>query len=209
MAENTLGQTAAEFRAAVRRATERGPLGAASPAPAIDADAIAGAVEARVSEAVRREVAEQVAGPVDRAIRGALADQGPSTIDPQLIARLEAAAAQMPQGDSDVMLHLRNILPGQMRQEMHQQNQHVMQRLEALEAQLAAVQADNGLGRDLIRIALTGIVVAVVVVGVTVFQRQIQEWGRDTIYPMFGISIKEASSARPPVAAPAAVRRAQ
>jgi hypothetical protein len=196
MSDNTLGRTAEEFRAAVRLAAERGSLTASANAPAatVDVDAVAAAVEARmgaaVGEAVRREMAEHTAPP----------------IDPQLVARLEAAAEQLPQDDSDVMLHLRNILPGQMRQELHAQNQHVMQRIAALETQLAAVQSDNGLGRDLIRVALTGLAVAIIIIGVTIFERQLQNWGRDAIYPLFGVSIKEASSTALPAAKASAPR---
>jgi hypothetical protein len=82
----------------------------------------------------------------------------------------------------------------------------VMQRFAALEGQVAAVQADNGLGRDLIRVALTGLVVAVIVIGVTIFERQLQNWGRDAIYPLFGISIKEATSTALPAAKAATPR---
>jgi hypothetical protein len=212
MSDNTLGRTAEEFRAAVRLAAERGNLTASANAAAapVDIDAIVAAIEGRmgtaVGEAVRREITAQIGEPVDQAVRRALADQAAPSIDPQLVARLEAAAEQLPHGDSDVMLHLRNILPGQMRQEMHQQNQQVMQRFAALEGQVAAVQADNGLGRDLIRVALTGLVVAVIVIGVTIFERQLQNWGRDAIYPLFGISIKEATSTALPAAKAATPR---
>ena len=139
MSDNTLGRTAEEFRAAVRLAAERGNLTASANAAAapVDIDAIVAAIEGRmgtaVGEAVRREITAQIGEPVDQAVRRALADQAAPSIDPQLVARLEAAAEQLPHGDSDVMLHLRNILPGQMRQEMHQQNQQVMQRFAALE----------------------------------------------------------------------------
>jgi hypothetical protein len=210
MSDNTLGRTAEEFRAAVRLAAERGNLTASANAAAapVDIDAIVAAIEGRmgtaVGEAVRREITAQIGEPVDQAVRRALADQAAPSIDPQLVARLEAAAEQLPH--SDVMLHLRNILPGQMRQEMHQQNQQVMQRFAALEGQVAAVQADNGLGRDLIRVALTGLVVAVIVIGVTIFERQLQNWGRDAIYPLFGISIKEATSTALPAAKAATPR---
>jgi hypothetical protein len=206
MANDTLGQTAQEFRAAVRQAAERNQLAPAA-APAVDANAIAAAVDARVATTVQREISQQVGSTVDRAVKRALAEQMTPPIDPALVARLEAAAGQMPQGDDEVLLHLRNILPGQMRQEMHQQNQQLMQRIAMLEEQLDAVQADNGLGRDLVRLALIGIVVAIIVVFATVFERQLQNWGRDAIYPIFGVSIKEAPAAAPPSATQTAPRQ--
>jgi hypothetical protein len=206
MANDKLGQTAQEFRAAVRQAAERNQLAPAA-APAVDANAIAAAVDARVATTVQREISQQVGSTVDRAVKRALAEQMTPPIDPALVARLEAAAGQMPQGDDEVLLHLRNILPGQMRQEMHQQNQQLMQRIAMLEEQLDAVQADNGLGRDLVRLALIGIVVAIIVVFATVFERQLQNWGRDAIYPIFGVSIKEAPAAAPPSATQTAPRQ--
>ncbi len=186
MANNTLGQTAQEFRAAVRQATERNQMAPQQAAPPVDANAIAAAVEARVADTVRREISQQVGA---------------------LVARLESAAKQLPQGDDEVLLHLRNILPGQMRQEMHQQNQQLLQRMAMLEEQLDAVQADNGLGRDLVRLALTGLVVAVIAIFVAIFERQLQNWGRDAIYPIFGVSIKEAPAATPPSAMQTAPRQ--
>jgi hypothetical protein len=207
MANNTLGQTAQEFRAAVRQATERNQMAPQQAAPPVDANAIAAAVEARVADTVRREISQQVGAPVDRAVRSALAEQMAPPIDPALVARLESAAKQLPQGDDEVLLHLRNILPGQMRQEMHQQNQQLLQRMAMLEEQLDAVQADNGLGRDLVRLALTGLVVAVIVIFVAIFERQLQNWGRDAIYPIFGVSIKEVPAATPPSAMQTAPRQ--
>lgn len=217
MADDKLEQTADEFRNLVRQAAERGRLSPAAPSPAVDADALAAALEARLVPAIATAVETgaaksdhrpEIADIVRTAVTEAMADNSApqSQIDPALIARLEAASKNLEEkaGDGDVLLHLRNVLPGQMRQEMHQQNQNILQRIGGLEHQVAAVQADSGWMRDLARALLTGLIVAIVLFFAVIFERQIQDWGRDAVYPLFGIPIKEATPSAPRLANPSA-----
>jgi hypothetical protein len=208
MADDTLKQTAEQLRAAVEQAKGRGdfaPAGQRGQGPAVDVPALAAAVEAQLSPALtallRAELDEKVGGTVSDAVSRALAEHPSQTaqIDPELVARLETAAQKIAtsEGDSDVMLHLRNILPGQIHQDLQVHNQALMHRIAVLEGELAAMQVDLGWGREFLRLALVGLVVAFVMIGVSIFERQIQNWGRDTIYPLFGISIKEASPSTP------------
>lgn len=186
MADSKLEQSAEEFRNLIRQASERGQLAPA--APAIDPDALAAAVRTAVAEA--------------------MAEQAPQTapLDPALIERLEAAVRDAAErtGDSDVLLHLRNVLPGQFRQDLQQHTQATQQRIAGLEQEIAALRAANGWGRDIARAVLTGIVVGVLLLFSVVFEKQVQDWGRDTLYPLFGVPIKEAMPSTPRQANPAA-----
>jgi len=212
MADDKLEQTADEFRNLVRQAAERGRLGPGATPAAIDADALAAAVEARLAPAItnaaQAEPGPQFAAIVRTAVAEAMAEQAvePAQIDPALVTRLEAAAKNLEDkaGNGDVLVHLRNVLPGQMRQEMHQQNQTLLQRIGGLEQQVAAIHADNGWMRDLARSLLTGLVVVIIMFAVVIFDKQIQDWGRDAVYPLLGISIKEATPSTPRFANPSA-----
>ncbi len=217
MADEKLEQTADKFRRAVQQAAEHGRLKPAGVADAgstapVDPDAIVAALDARLSEtltaAVRQEIGVAVAAAVRESVADALAQQpsaDAAAIDPDLIVRLEAAAERIAEkDDGDVLLHLRNILPGQIRQELHQQNQTTVQRLSTIEAELDAIQANNGVGWQLLRLALIGLVVFIIAVFVAIFEKQLQNWGRDSIYPLLGLSIKEASPSSPRSASPAA-----
>lgn len=188
MTDSPLERTAEEFRTLVRQAAEQGRL-APAPTPAVDAAELAATLRAAVADAVAESVAANASGPV--------------SLDPTLIARLEAAADTLSdRSDDDVLLHLRNVLPGQIRQEFQQQAQGLQQRMGGLEQQVAALQADTGWGREIARALLTGAVVAIVLLFAVVFQKQIQDWGRDAIYPLLGITIKEASTSMPRLASP-------
>ena len=185
MADAKLEQTAEEFRTLVRQAAERGRFsGPAS--PAVDPENLNAIVRAAVADAL-------AANPPPAA-----------GLDPALVERLEAASQTMGEkaGDGDVLLHLRNVLPGQIRQELQQQAQPTQQRLAGLEQRVAALHADSGWGREIARALLVGVVVAIVVLFSVIFEKQIQEWGRDTIYPLAGIPIKEASPRAPRQASP-------
>lgn len=210
MADNKLEQTADEFRSLVRQAAEQGRLNPAGEHPGIDADAVAAAVEARlvpaITAATSAEPNPEIAAMVRSAVAEAMAEHAPPSaqIDPALVQQLEAAAKSLDEkaGSGDVLMHLRNVLPGQMRQEMHQQSQNILQRIGGLEYQVAALHADNSWSRELARALLTGIVVAIVLFFAVIFERQIQDWGRDSVYPLFGISIKEAVPSTPRLANP-------
>lgn len=210
MAESKLEQTADEFRNMVRQAAERGQLGPAASGPTVDADALAAAVEARLApalaNAVKTDSGEQTAALIRTAVGEAMAEHAAASaqIDPELVNRLEQAANTLQEkaGDGDVLLHLRNVLPGQIRQELLQQNQSLGKRLASMEQQLAAIRADNGWTRDIARALLTGLVVAIVLIATVIFEKQLQNWGRDAIYPLVGISIKEATPAAPRLANP-------
>lgn len=185
MADAKLEQTAEEFRTLVRQAAERGRF--AGPAsPAVDPENLNAIVRAAVADAL-------AANPPPAA-----------GLDPALVERLEEASQTMGEkaGDGDVLLHLRNVLPGQIRQELQQQAQPTQQRLAGLEQRVAALHADSGWGREIARALLVGVVVAIVVLFSVIFEKQIQEWGRDTIYPLAGIPIKEASPRAPRQASP-------
>lgn len=212
MAESKLEQTADEFRNLVRQAAERGRLGPAAPAAGVDADALAAAVEARLASglanAAKADSGPATAAVIRAAVAEAMAENAvpPAQIDPALVGRLEVAAQNLEKkaGEDDVLLHLRNVLPGQMRQELLQHNQALLKRLGAMELQLGAIRADNGWTRDVARALLTGLIVAIVLIATVIFEKQLQNWGRDTIYPLVGISIKEATPSAPRLVSPAA-----
>ena len=188
MAESKLEQTAEEFRTLVRQAAESGRLSQPAPAAPIDTDALT----ATVRFAVARAMAEHAPTPTE--------------LDSALIARLEAASERLAEkaGDGDVLQHLRNVLPGQIHQEIQQQAQVTQQRIVNLEHQIAALHAESGWGRELARALLVGVVVALLLLVSVIFQKQLQDWGRDTVYPVFGIPIKEATPSPPRLAAPTA-----
>ncbi len=212
MAESKLEQTADEFRNLVRQAAERGRLGPAASGSGVDPDALAAAVEARLApalaNAVKTDPGPETAAMIRTAVAEAMAENAvpAAQIDPALVSRLETAAKHLEDkaGDGDVLLHLRNVLPGQMRQELLQQNQALLKRIGSLEQQMAAARSDNGWGRDILRALLTGLVVAIVLMATVIFEKQMQDWGRNTIYPLVGISIKEATPSVPRLANPAA-----
>lgn len=214
MAKDPLDDKAQEFRDVVRARLAERPQGgraAALAAPAGQPAAIdRQAIERALAEALKERLGPEIRAAVGPAVTAALAEHGTTvggTVDPGAVSEtVEAAVANVIESQGDILVHLRNVLPGQVAQELQQHQRHHDARLAELEDAIRRVEAAGSGGRALRRGLLTVLAVALVMVAITIFDRQIRTWGRQTIYPMLGLTV---SAVQPtvPTATPTEPRR--
>lgn len=211
----------AEASGALRNMASGNSAAPAAVDPDVVAQAVRAAMEASLVPAVKAAVADAMkdampdamqntAGDapaisqeaLEAAVRDAIASAWQEhtppefRIDPELVSRLEGAVSAVTDSNNDVLVHMRTVLPGQLRQEITQQGQQLSQRLASLEQQVANLETSSGIGRRIGQLAAIGLVVAAIVVTATVFERPLRRWGQDNLFPAFGMGPSEARPAR-------------
>ena len=204
MVNNPLDDKAQEFRNVVRAYLTGQKQGGLAPAGGTDTAPIDRAtLEEALIEALKEHVEREIRAAVVPAVAAAIAEHG-SRIDGEVasaaISRtVESAMASVVESQNDILVHLRNVLPGQIQRELRQHQRAHDARLAALEEVVNRLAASGGGARMLRRGLLVVLAVALVMVAVTIFERPIRFWGRQTLYPLFGLTVSELRPTLPQV----------
>jgi hypothetical protein len=115
----------------------------------------------------------------------------------EIVERLAALERQLADGTRQQQYELKNGLPSRLRQELHEQQRPMTERLAALEAAVGALRTGPSLASRIATAAVFALVAAMLLSLVIIFERPLRNWGHDTLFPLFGIGITQAAPVPP------------
>lgn len=198
MTDDIMKKTADDFRLLTGQPVQSkpAPLEPAESYPPQRSSASPSANTPYTGEASRvRQALEET---VEAAITKAMAEnRGAGGTDGEMIVRLDELSARLTQRDADLTLELRNVLPGRIRQELHEQLRLTNDRLNTLEATLATRSSGPGWLARLASAIVFAVVAGLIMAAAIIFERPLRNWGQDNLFPLVGVSIGEAQKVRP------------